>query len=106
MQIGSVNEYYLEFTALANRVHIEPPEALLDCFISGLKLDIRRDVVSQCPATLLRAIALAKLYEEKYTTFFSSLVRGSGYKVFRKRPSLNATVRTCKTTSECKFSIL
>jgi len=71
MQVGSVNEYYPEFTALANRAHIEPPEALLDCFITGLKLDIRRDVVSQCPSTLLRALALAKLNEEKYTMSFS-----------------------------------
>ena len=60
----------MEFTALANCTHIEPLEALLDCFISGLKPDIRRDVVSQCPTTLLRAVALTKLYEEKYTTNF------------------------------------
>lgn len=46
MQNGAANEYYVEFTALANRVHIEPPETLLDYFVSGLKHDIRRDVVS------------------------------------------------------------
>jgi len=71
IQIGFVHEYYLEFIALANRVHIELPEALLYCFISGLKSDIRQDVVSQCPATLFRAVTLAKLYEEKYITSFA-----------------------------------
>jgi len=73
MQNGSVNKYYLDFTALTNRVHIKPLEALLNCFIIGLKLDIQQDVVSQYPTRLFRAVTLAKLYEEKYTTSFAHL---------------------------------
>ena len=42
------------------------PDALLDCFISGLKPDIRRDVIAQAPTSMIRTISLAKLYEEKY----------------------------------------
>ena len=44
------------------------PEAWFNCFISGLNEDIRRDVVAKAPADLLRAVFLAKLYEEKYVS--------------------------------------
>lgn len=56
----------MQFTALANRVQGIMPEALLVCFIGGLKSDIRRDVIAQAPTTLIRTVSLAKLYEEKY----------------------------------------
>ena len=54
--------------SLAHRSDGLTPEALLNCFISGLNKDIRRDVVAQAPNDLLRVVALAKLYEEKYVT--------------------------------------
>ncbi|WVY91553.1 hypothetical protein V8G54_037067 [Vigna mungo] len=44
-QLGSINDYYIEFTALANRV---------------------TRIMS--PHSLLKVVSLAKLYEEKYTT--------------------------------------
>ncbi|XP_025617181.1 uncharacterized protein [Arachis hypogaea] len=66
-QSGSVGDYYSDFVALANRSRIEPPEALRDCFISGLKPDIRREVKAQCPPSLMRAVALARLYEDKFS---------------------------------------
>ena len=47
IQSGSISDYYTEFTTLANRVHIEPPEVVMDCFISGLKGEIKMDVLSQ-----------------------------------------------------------
>nr|KYP41745.1 hypothetical protein KK1_036853 [Cajanus cajan] len=65
-QSSSVQAYYVQFTALANRVQGITQEALLDCFVGGLKPDIRRDVIAQAPTSLLRTISLAKLYEEKY----------------------------------------
>ncbi|KAJ1377256.1 hypothetical protein SESBI_49085 [Sesbania bispinosa] len=34
---------------------------------SGLKPEIKRDVIAQSPLSLLKAVSLAKLYEEKYT---------------------------------------
>nr|KYP46439.1 Transposon Ty3-I Gag-Pol polyprotein [Cajanus cajan] len=66
-QTNSVQAYYVQFTALANRVQGVTQEALLDCFVGGLKPDIRRDVIAQSPPSLLRTVSLAKLYEEKYT---------------------------------------
>jgi len=66
-QTGTVSEYYLKFMALANRSEGLSDVVVLNCFLSGLNRDIRRDVVAQCPTNLLLAVALAKLYEEKYT---------------------------------------
>jgi hypothetical protein len=48
-QTNSVREYYKEFTALANRVYGLSTEAILDCFISGLNVEIRRDVLALSP---------------------------------------------------------
>ncbi|KAI5415277.1 hypothetical protein KIW84_040642 [Lathyrus oleraceus] len=64
----SVAEYYTEFNALANGTKCVSNDALLDCFIGGLNTDIRRDVKAMAPVTMTRVVALAKLYEEKYTT--------------------------------------
>jgi hypothetical protein len=65
-QNSTVTEYYREFNALANRVYGVSTEAFLDCFLSGLQADIRRDVIALSPANLPKAFALAKLFEEKY----------------------------------------
>lgn len=64
-QKGSVNEYLTEFERLANRVVGLPPPFLLSCFISGLNADVRREVMTLQPISLLQATALAKLQEEK-----------------------------------------
>ncbi|XP_072088166.1 uncharacterized protein [Arachis hypogaea] len=67
-QLGTVSDYYNEFVALANRTQIDPPDALKDCFISGLKSNIRREVKAQCPPSLMRAVTLARLYEDKFSS--------------------------------------
>ncbi|XP_073220685.1 uncharacterized protein [Cicer arietinum] len=67
-QAASVNDFYMQFTALVNRVDGLSPDAILDCFISGLQEEIRRDVKAMEPKILSKAFALAKLYEEKYST--------------------------------------
>ena len=67
-QHGTVSEYYSEFVALANRTTIEPQDALRDCFISGLHPEIKREVKVQCPPSLMWAVSLARLYEDKLAT--------------------------------------
>jgi len=64
--LGSVNDYYVEFTALANRITGVTVDAILECFLSGFKLEIRRDVLAQSPNSILKAVSLAKLFEDKY----------------------------------------
>ncbi|XAR59819.1 hypothetical protein NMG60_11015798, partial [Bertholletia excelsa] len=41
-------------------------EALQDCFISGLKPEIKREIIVHSPTSLLRAIALTKLFDDNY----------------------------------------
>ncbi|XLU69090.1 hypothetical protein S245_028143, partial [Arachis hypogaea] len=62
----TVNAYYSEFTSLVNRVFGLAPDAILDCFISGLQQEIKRDVLAFHPMTLQRVVSLARLFEEKY----------------------------------------
>ncbi|XP_027348235.1 uncharacterized protein LOC113859732 [Abrus precatorius] len=66
-QNGSVSDYYLQFMSLANRSEGLTEEAILNCFISGLNVDIKRNVIAFSPPNILRVVALAKFYEEKYT---------------------------------------
>ncbi|GAU35592.1 hypothetical protein TSUD_295280 [Trifolium subterraneum] len=42
-QTGSVDDYYMVFTALDNRSTGLTPDALLDCFISGLQKELQRE---------------------------------------------------------------
>ncbi|WVZ25959.1 hypothetical protein V8G54_004503 [Vigna mungo] len=65
-QTGSIGEYYKAFIGLANRVSGINNEALLDCFLSDLQTEIRRDVMALSPTSLVKVVALAKLFEEKY----------------------------------------
>ncbi|GAU12540.1 hypothetical protein TSUD_182540 [Trifolium subterraneum] len=67
-QTGSVADYYLQFTSLANRVYGLSNDALVDCFVSGLNNEIRRDVLIHTPPSLVKAVSLAKVYEEKYAS--------------------------------------
>ncbi|GAU44596.1 hypothetical protein TSUD_187860 [Trifolium subterraneum] len=59
-QTGTVAEYYLQFTLLANRVYGLSNDAMVDCFVSGLSNEIRRDVLIHTPPTLVKAMSLAK----------------------------------------------
>jgi hypothetical protein len=67
-QTGTVSEYYLQFTSLANRVNGLSNDALIDCFVSGLTDEIHRDVLIHTPISLVKAMSLAKVYEEKYSS--------------------------------------
>nr|KYP65516.1 hypothetical protein KK1_011752 [Cajanus cajan] len=93
-QTGLVQEYYKEFTALANCVYGVNPDALLDCFLSGLQPDIRRDVIAQAPNSMIRTVSLAKLYKEKYSPQHRTFQTHS----LTKNPSYSIN-QTHKTTS-------
>jgi len=45
-QVTSVYDYQTQFIALANLVQRVIDEALIDCFVGGLKPDIQRDVIT------------------------------------------------------------
>jgi hypothetical protein len=57
-QSGTVSEYYLQFTSLANRVYGLSNDVMIDCFVSGLSDEIRRDVLLHTPSSLVKAVLL------------------------------------------------
>lgn len=52
--------------SLANRLEGLSKEAVFNCFVSGLNADIKLNVVAFSPPNLVRVVALAGIYEEKY----------------------------------------
>jgi len=94
-QEGSMHEYYVKFTALANRIQGVTTETLLDCFVGGLRQDIRRDVLVQDPKTLMRCVSLAKLFEEKYV----AKQKFHGSKGYMQNQSTTTPSQSLKTTS-------
>lgn len=60
------NDYYSQFTALANWVTGLDLETLMDCFISGLQKELQREIISQNPISLGQAISIARLFEDKF----------------------------------------
>lgn len=64
-QSSSVTAYLTEFEALANRLEGLSEADLLSCFISGLKIEVRREVLAQQPKTIAQATGLARLQEDK-----------------------------------------
>lgn len=95
-QDKTVADYYSTFTVLANRAQGLSPDATLDCFISGLKPDIKRDVISQTPTSLSRAFALAKLFEDKYSPLPSKTPNSTTSKPYHY-PGPNISPKTTPT---------
>ena len=60
-----MGQYLSEFEDLANRIIGLPPPIFLRCFISSLTPEIRREVQAHQPLTLVQAVGLARLQEEK-----------------------------------------
>ncbi|MCI14874.1 hypothetical protein A2U01_0036007, partial [Trifolium medium] len=60
-QSSSVVAYLSEFESLANRIVGLSQLDLLSCFISGLKSEVRREVLAQQPTSLNQASRLTRL---------------------------------------------
>ncbi|KAH9666617.1 hypothetical protein KPL70_020713 [Citrus sinensis] len=68
-QTSSVEAYQSTFENIYNRVTNLHPDAILDCFISGLKPTIQNELAIHKPSNLPDAIALAKLIEDKLLSY-------------------------------------
>ncbi|XP_058766771.1 uncharacterized protein LOC131640391 [Vicia villosa] len=64
-QEGSVVEYQTKFEKLGTQVIGLPPDAILNCFISGLSCEIQNEMAIHKPTNISQAIGLAKLIESK-----------------------------------------
>ena len=66
VQTRSVLEYQEVFEELFNKVDGLSESFLLSCFVSGLKPRIQQEVASFQPKSLTKAMALAKIQEQKF----------------------------------------
>lgn len=82
-QHNSVCEYQSQFERLSNRVYGLTPDALLNCFISGLHPDIRKEIAIIRPTSITQAIGVAKLVEAK--------IKDSKPKTFRSNYPFHTT---------------
>ena len=64
-QVGSVKEYQAKFEHLLAKVGYLPPTCQVSCFVSGLRENVKADVLVGRPADLTTAIGLARLYEAR-----------------------------------------
>ncbi|XP_077223768.1 uncharacterized protein LOC143857236 [Tasmannia lanceolata] len=64
-QSGSVLDYQTEFEELSTKVYGMSDHFLKSCFVSGLKPEIKREVIAHQPYGLHQAIGLARLQEDK-----------------------------------------
>jgi len=62
-----VTSYFDAFNDLVTRVYGMDNALLLDCFIGGLHPKLKHKVKSRCPISLMQAVSLARLFEEKIT---------------------------------------
>ncbi|GKB30446.1 ty3-gypsy retrotransposon protein [Tanacetum coccineum] len=64
-QTSTVSAYQTDFERISNCVTGLSPEALLNCFLSGLRADIQNELAILHPTSLHQAYGLAKLIEDK-----------------------------------------
>lgn len=64
-QLTTIDAYLHEFECLSNRVTGLSQQSLLNCFLSGMKDDIQRELYILKPIDLHDAVGMAKLVEDK-----------------------------------------
>ncbi|XP_058757457.1 uncharacterized protein LOC131630720 [Vicia villosa] len=74
-QEGSVVDYQTKFEKLGNQVVGLSPDAILNCFISGLTTEIRNEMAIHKPTSISQAIGLAKLIESKLKEAKSKFIK-------------------------------
>uniref|UniRef100_A0A2N9HMQ3 Retrotransposon gag domain-containing protein n=1 Tax=Fagus sylvatica TaxID=28930 RepID=A0A2N9HMQ3_FAGSY len=66
-QSGTVKEYQTRFEQLLAKAGPLPSTGQVSCFVSGLKENLKADVMAGRPADLTTAIGLARLYKARNT---------------------------------------
>lgn len=78
-QENSMEDYHNNFTTLANRVDGIALSKMLACFVSGLKIEIQKKVISREPEILSKAAKLPKLFEDKCVPIHKYEVKKTTY---------------------------
>nr|GEU62197.1 class II heat shock protein [Tanacetum cinerariifolium] len=66
LQLGMVEDYQREFDKLMNRVTKIPDSLLISFYISGLKLNLQRELLVTKPTTLGDVFLLARITEARF----------------------------------------
>lgn len=62
---GSLCDYQLHFEHLVNKIYEIPEHALVRCFISGLRPDLRKETLVSCPQSLVQAMGLVRSFDDE-----------------------------------------
>lgn len=65
IQTGSLTDYQHQFEHLANRIQEIPEHALVSCFTSGLRPELRKETLVYRPQSLVQVMELARLLDDK-----------------------------------------
>lgn len=96
-QTSSVRDYQEQFEILANKTQGLPEHFFTSCFISGLKKEIRANVLMFKPTNTMQAIGLAKLQELSIEAVTQKtrlpLGTGENFSYGPSRPNFFPTIR-------------
>ncbi|KAL5743055.1 hypothetical protein ACOSP7_029787 [Xanthoceras sorbifolium] len=67
VQSNALVDYQHQFEQLANKIPGVPDHALVSCFVSGLHNDLRKEIQVYKPQSLIQAMGLAQLDDDKVT---------------------------------------
>ncbi|KAH7511671.1 hypothetical protein JRO89_XSUnG0180200 [Xanthoceras sorbifolium] len=65
VQSNALVDYQHQFEQLANKIPGVPDHALVSCFVSGLRNDLRKEIQVYKPQSLIQAMGLAQLDDDK-----------------------------------------
>lgn len=97
-QPTTVADYQKEFERICNRVVGLSPTTILDCFVSGLRWDIKNEIALLQPTTISQAIGLAKLIESKLLATRPN-TSSSHNKPYYQKPAPSQITYTPQTTN-------
>ncbi|XP_073021562.1 uncharacterized protein [Primulina eburnea] len=82
MQIHSVSKYQSEFELLSSKVSGISESLLISFYVNGLKPELKRELLIVQPTSLVQAMALSRVYEQKYHDIRALALKASGKHVF------------------------
>ncbi|XP_026428220.1 uncharacterized protein LOC113324098 [Papaver somniferum] len=97
-QMSSLAEYQEEFERLSNMVTGLSEDFLISCYIGGLKEELRLEVQSFNPLTLVNAIGIARLQNDKLA------ILSKGYRNYQKTPVVAAQPLAIKAAPQATNS--
>jgi hypothetical protein len=100
-QTSFVSEYQSRFECLANHAHDWSKRQLIGTFVEGLRSDIRREVKTYRPRTIVATFSFARVQEEKLSEETCRTTRASSRPVNGSGGSSSAlTLKTTHLTQE------